>query len=186
MATRGPAGRGWRASSRPASTSSVMVSTRITPAWRSRAETVACGNWVARTACPRGPAPWRAPCTTTSGLAAAVRRARRVNLRGLPMDSRYIRATSVSASSYQYCRTSLPETSARLPEETNVDRPVTPVTPPPRRCSRDSSATPMAPDWANRPMRPARGMSGASEAFSRTSGEVLMTPKEFGPMIRMP
>ncbi len=56
IATRGPAGRGWRASSRPASTSSVMVSTRITPAWRSRAETVACGSWVARTACPRGPA----------------------------------------------------------------------------------------------------------------------------------
>ncbi|GAA3496752.1 hypothetical protein GCM10019016_038530 [Streptomyces prasinosporus] len=92
----------------------------------------------------------------------------------------------MSGSSYQYCRTSLPETSARLPDDTKVDTPVTPVTPPPRRCRRDSRATPMAPDWANSPIRPGRGDSGASEAFSRTSGDVLMTPKAFGPMMRMP
>ncbi len=182
IATRGPCGSGWRASSSPVSTSSVMVSTRITPACRSSAETGACGSRVARTACPCG-AP---PCTTTSGLTAAVRRASRVNLRGLPIVSRYIRATSVSGSSYQYCRTSLPETSARLPADTKVDTPVTPVTPPPRRCSRDSSAMPMAPDCANRPMRPGRGISGAREALRRTSGEVLTIPKAFGPMIRMP
>ncbi|CAM5249141.1 hypothetical protein SVIOM342S_10098 [Streptomyces violaceorubidus] len=102
------------------------------------------------------------------------------------MDSRYISATSVSGSSYQYWRTSLPETSARLPEETKVDTPVTPVTPPPRRCSRESRAMPMAPDWANRPIRPVRGISGAREALSRTCGEVLMIPKALGPMMRMP
>lgn len=45
---------------------------------------------------------------------------------------------------------------------------------------------PMAPDWANIPMRPGRGISGASEALSRTSSAVLMTPKALGPMIRMP
>ncbi len=187
MATLGPVGSGWRASSSPASTRSVMVSTRITPACRSSAETVACGSRVARTACPWGATPpCRAPCTTTRGLAAAVRLARRVNLRGLPMDSRYMRATSVSGSSYQYWRTSLPETSARLPDETKVETPVWPVTPPPRRCRRESRAMPMAPDWANRPIRPGRGISGAREALSRTSGEVLMIPNALGPMTRMP
>lgn len=44
----------------------------------------------------------------------------------------------------------------------------------------------MAPDWAKRPIRPGRGISGAREALSRTSGEVLMIPKALGPMIRMP
>lgn len=82
------------------STSSVMVSTRITPACLSSADTVACGSRVARTAWPCGAVP--EPCTTTRGFAAAVRLARRVNLRGLPMDSRYMRTTSVSGSSYQY------------------------------------------------------------------------------------
>ncbi len=45
---------------------------------------------------------------------------------------------------------------------------------------------PMAPDWVNRPMRPEAGRSGASEALSRTASELLMMPKAFGPMIRMP
>lgn len=43
IATRGPAGSGWSARSRPASTISVTVSTRITPACRMSAETVASG-----------------------------------------------------------------------------------------------------------------------------------------------
>jgi hypothetical protein len=45
---------------------------------------------------------------------------------------------------------------------------------------------PMAPDWANIPILPGRGISGAREAFSRTPEVVLMTPKAFGPMMRMP
>ncbi len=45
---------------------------------------------------------------------------------------------------------------------------------------------PIAPDCVNRPMRPAPGIWGASEAFSRTSGAVLIRPKAFGPMSRMP
>ncbi|CAM5585556.1 hypothetical protein STENM36S_00938 [Streptomyces tendae] len=86
IATRGPAGSGWPARSRPASTSSVTVPTRMTPAWRSSAETVASGTFVTGTAWPGGVVPLcRAPLTTT-GFAAAVRRASRVNLRGLPMD----------------------------------------------------------------------------------------------------
>ncbi len=89
IATLGPAGSGWAARSSPASTSSVTVSTRITPACRSSAETVACGTRVTGTRWPGGALPLcRAPLTTTTGLTAAVRRASRVNFRGLPIDSR--------------------------------------------------------------------------------------------------
>ncbi len=89
MATRGPSGSGWEASSSPASISSVTVSTRITPAWRIRAETVLSGMRTVGTVWPSGAVPvWRAPLATTTGLTAAVRRARRMNLRGSPMDSR--------------------------------------------------------------------------------------------------
>lgn len=45
---------------------------------------------------------------------------------------------------------------------------------------------PIAPDWVKRPMRPGAGGSGASEAFSRTVSALLMRPKAFGPMIRIP
>lgn len=181
MATRGPAGSGWPARRTPASTSSVTVSTRITPAWRSSADTAASGTRVTGTAWPGGVEPlWRAPFTATTGFTAAVRRASRVNFRGLPIDSRYSRTTSVSASSYQYWRMSLPETSARLPDEMNVDRPA------PRRCRPDRSAIPIAPDWVKRPIRPRCGGSGASEALSRVPGAVLMTPNAFGPISRIP
>ncbi len=89
MATRGPDGRGWPARRIPASTISVTVSTRMTPAWRISAETVASGMRLTGTAWPGGLVPLcRAPFTTTTGFTAAVRRARRVNLRGLPSDSR--------------------------------------------------------------------------------------------------
>lgn len=86
MAIRGPAGSGCAASRRPTSTNSVTVSTRMTPAWRSSAETVASGSLVPGTRCPAGL--WRPPLATTTGLTAAVRRARRVNFRGLPRVSR--------------------------------------------------------------------------------------------------
>ena len=141
------------------------MSTRITPACRSSAQTVASGIRVTGTACPGGALPLcRAPLTTTTGLTAAVRRASRVNLRGLPMDSRYSRTTSVSGSSYQYCRKSLPETSARLPAEMKEDSPA------PRRCSPDEQGDAdraglgEQADAARRP-----GGSGASEALSRTA-----------------
>ncbi len=83
-------------------------------------------------------------------------------------------------SSYQYCRKSLPETSARLPAEMKADSPA------PLRWRPDRTAIPMAPDWVKSPMRPALGDSGAREALRRTVSEVLMMPKAFGPMMRMP
>ncbi len=60
----------------------------------------------------------------------------------------------------QYCSRSLPDTSARLPAETNVDSPTS------RRTASPSTATPSAPDWLKNPVRPRRGISGASEALS--------------------
>ena len=61
--------------------------------------------------------------TAMIGLLRDTRRARRENLRGLPKLSRYNRITSVASSASQYCSRSLPDRSARLPAETNVDRP---------------------------------------------------------------
>ncbi|RPK49277.1 hypothetical protein EES40_07980 [Streptomyces sp. ADI93-02] len=157
------------------------MSTRITPAWRISAETVASGMRLTGTAWPGGLVPLcRAPFTTTTGFTAAVRRASRVNLRGLPSDSRYSRATSVPGSSYQYCRKSLPETSARLPAEMKAESPAL------LRWRPARTAIPMAPDWVKSPMRPALGDSGAREALRRTWGAVLMMPKALGPMIRIP
>ena len=45
---------------------------------------------------------------------------------------------------------------------------------------------PSAPDCANSPSRPCGGSVGASEALSRTSGSLLMSPKELGPTTRIP
>ena len=84
------------------------------------------------------------------------------------------------SSDSQYCSRSLPETSARLPAETNVETPI------PRRAASPSTATPSAPDWAKNPARPASGGNGASEAFSETVTSVLMMPRQFGPTTRMP
>ena len=52
------------------------------------------------------------------------------------------------SSSSQYCSRSLPETSARLPAETNVESPR------PRRETFSRIAMPSAPDWQKNPARP--------------------------------
>src|SRR5664280_1470482 len=75
---------------------------------------------------------------------------------------------------------SLPLTSARLPAETNVDRPSL-------RCATDSRiAMPSAPDWEKKPILPRPGEIGAKVAFSEIAGSVLMTPRQLGPITRMP
>ena len=118
--------------------------------------------------------------TTITGFVRASRRATRVNLRGFPTLSRYSPTASVAGSSSQYCMTSLPDRSARLPDDTKLE------TPSRRRRAVSRTAIPSAPDWLNRPRRPAGGIDGASEAFNRTSGSVLTMPKELGPTTRMP
>ena len=118
--------------------------------------------------------------TATIGFFIATRRAIRLNLRGLPIDSRYSRTTSVSSSSSQNCRRSVPDTSARLPALTNDDRPR------PRRSTLSRIATPRAPDWQKNPTRPRGGISGDREAFIDSLGRVLITPRQFGPTSRRP
>ena len=86
----------------------------------------------------------------------------------------------MASSSSQYCSRSLPETSARLPALTKVDRP----SPRPRTFSR--IAVPRAPDWQKNPARPRGGITGASEALSETSEAVLITPRQLGPISRSP
>ena len=74
----------------------------------------------------------------------------------------------------------MPLTSTRLPADTKVDRPS------PRRTALSSRATPSAPDWEKKPSRPRSGTSGDSDAFNDTAGSVLITPKDAGPITRMP
>ena len=158
-----------------------MVRTRITPDCRSIASKAPTGACVVRTACPGGSCKPRASdFATITGLLRASRRASRENFRGLPIDSRYSPQTAVSASSSQYCMMSLPETSARLPAETTVEKPK------PRCTVAANSAAPSAADWLNRPRLPRLGMVGAREAFKDTPGRVLTTPNEAGPISRMP
>ena len=74
----------------------------------------------------------------------------------------------------------MPETSARLPALTNVERPR------PRLLTFSRIAEPSAPDWQKKPARPRGGISGDSEALSETSGSVLMMPRQLGPISRRP
>src|SRR3954451_1727098 len=139
------------------------------------------GAAILRTACPIG-TPWvdRPERTAMIGLRRETRRATRENFRGVPIDSRYIITTSVDSSSSQYCRRSLPETSARLPALTNVERPR------PRLFTFSRIAEPSAPDWQKNPARPRGGITPDSEALIDTSGSVLMMPRAFGPISRTP
>src|SRR6185503_5086517 len=105
-------------------------------------------------------------------------RAVQANRRGLPNDSRYSATARVAGSSYQYASRSLPLTSALLPSDTNVEMP----SPPRAACSR--IATPTAPDWDATANPPGGGIDGANVAVSRTSGSVLITPRQFGPTRR--
>src|SRR6185437_15093703 len=114
------------------------------------------------------------------GLLRASRREIRENLRGLPMDSRYSPHAVVLGSSSQNCIRSLPETSARLPADSTVDRPTS------RRLSDACKDTPRAADWLKMPSPPRRGSSGAMDALSETAGSVLASPREAGPTSRMP
>src|SRR5581483_765838 len=182
MATRRPAGRGWWASTAAVSKSCSMVSPRITPVWRNRASTARSG--LARAAvwddAPRLPAVDRPLLTAMIGLRQATRWAMRWNLPGFPKDSRYSRMTSVPLSSSQYCRRSLPLTSALLPTETKLEIPS------PRRADRSRAAMPMAPDCEQSATRPGSGATGANVPFMDTVGAVLITPMQLGPITRMP
>ncbi len=86
----------------------------------------------------------------------------------------------MASSSSQYCSTSLPDTSARLPALTNVERPR------PRFWTFSRIAEPSAPDWQKNPARPRGGITVESDALSDCVGSVLMTPRQLGPIRRSP
>ena len=84
-------------------------------------------------------------------------------------------------SSCQYCSRSLPETSARLPAETKLDRPEpAPVGLGEQRHAERAGLA----EEAHPARRPAA--AGASVAFRRTAGSVLAMPRQFGPTTPQP
>src|SRR5439155_25769622 len=109
----------------------------------------------------------------TTGFRPASRRATRLNLRGLPSESRYSSTTSVDSSEYQNCIRSLPDTSARFPADTKLDSPR------PRPTMSARIGTPSAPDWQKNATRPRLGIHGESAAFSDTTGAAWITPSAF-------
>src|SRR5262249_46355714 len=64
--------------------------------------------------------------------------------------------------------------------ETNDDSPT------PRRLAASMIAIPRPPLCDMNPTPPGTAVGGANVAFSRTRGEVLSTPRELGPTIRIP
>ena len=182
IATRSPAGSGQRSRARATSNSSSMVLARSTPHWSRKAETVTSAPAIAPVwlVAARAPSLVRPDLTIRIGFFRPTRLAISVKWRGLPNDSRYMAMTRVAGSSSQYSIRSLPETSALLPIETNWVRPI------PRSAATFKIATPSAPDWLTKPIEPARAGVGAKVALRRTSGAVLITPMQLGPIIRTP
>ena len=128
----------------------------------------------------RAPASVRPDFTAMIGFFRVTRWARRVNFRGFPKLSRYIRMTPTAGSSSQYSIRSLPEMSALFPTLANMEIPSWIC----RALARMIS--PSAPDWDMKPAVPRRGAVAAKVALSRTAGSVLMTPMQLGPTIRIP
>lgn len=182
IATRLPSGSGQRSSARATSNSSSMVFARSTPHCSRKADTVTSVPAIAPVwlVAARAPSAVRPDFTIRIGFLRVTRFAISVKRRGFPNDSRYMQITRVSGSSSQCSKRSLPETSALLPMETNCVRPI------PRSCATFKIATPSAPDWLTNPIDPGRAGVGANVAFKLTSASVLITPMQFGPIMRTP
>ena len=87
---------------------------------------------------------------------------------------------AVEGSSSQYCRRSLVETSALFPTLTNDDTP---------SCNRWAAAriaSPRAPLCVAMAMWPEGGKADVNVALRRMAGSVFNSPKQFGPIMRMP
>lgn len=120
-ATRRPFGSGWWAMSSAVSNICGRVCTRMTPACSNSACTLDSSIDAATEASDGNVPVCRPDFTAMTGLVRASLRATRANLRGLPKVSRYSSTCSVFGSVCQYCIRSLPDTSARLPADTNDD-----------------------------------------------------------------
>ena len=84
------------------------------------------------------------------------------------------------SSSSQYCRKSLPLTSALLPSETKLEMPM------PACVAALSTAIPTAPDCEASAMGPGMAVAAPNDASRRIDGSVLTNPTQLGPMILMP
>ena len=111
------------------------------------------------------------------GLSFVVARAIWTKFFGLPKFSMYARMIFVSGSPRHICNRSFKLTWALFPSEQNFANP----TPKVFACSR--IAIPKAPLCVTREIPPRSGGVGAKVASIRTSGWVLMTPMQFGPII---
>ncbi len=174
IATCRPGGRGWLVSTRAVSSMAASVGTWMTPVCSRRAASVSSRPTDAIEVGSR-PA-----FTVTTGLARLRRRARRLKWRGFPRLSMYMHTTSVLSSLVQYWSRSLLDTSARLPRATKDEMPI------PRSRACPMIAAPTIPDSESSDTRPRRGTTLAKVACKRTSGSVLMIPRQFGPTTRTP
>jgi len=86
----------------------------------------------------------------------------------------------VSSSSSQYWMRSFPDTSALLPTLTKLESPR------PRSRAYSRMASPSAPLCEDMATRPWGGKTGEKLAFIRTSGAVLIRPRQLGPTMRIP
>ena len=86
----------------------------------------------------------------------------------------------MASSSDHHESRSLPLTSALLPIETKLERPI------PRFFASARMAIPRPPDCDAKPRVPEVGVSLAKVAFMETAGSVLRTPKQFGPTTLIP
>ena len=114
----------------------------------------------------------------STGIFRPTRRAVRANLRGLPNDSTYSRASLVWPSCSHQVSRSLLDTSYLSPADTNDEQPM------PSRDSCSSSAMPIPPDCTTSPAWPGSGCRAPNVASRASPGTA--SPKQLGPTSRMP
>jgi hypothetical protein len=113
-----------------------------------------------------------------TGLRRVTSRALARNRRPSSMLSTYPSITRVSGSSARYSMMSDSETSALFPRLTNFENPI------PSPIAQSSTAVQSAPDCEKKEMFPLGGVPREKEALSEAW--VLMSPRQFGPRIRIP
>ncbi len=125
----------------------------------------------------RSPRAERPLLITRTGVRSVTSRAASRNRRPSARLSMYSRMTFVRGSSPRARSRSLSSTPARLPTDRNREKP--------SRSDRPYLRIPAqsAPLWETKAMFPGGGSASEKVALKETSGSVLRTPKQFGPMI---
>jgi len=115
---------------------------------------------------------------TMMGLVSATSRAAEMNERASPTVSMYITIASVSRSLPRWSMRSPQPTSAMEPRDTMELKPTF------SRSAQSRTAVTRAPDWLTNATRPRGAMAAANVALRPVTG--LITPRQLGPMSRMP